>query len=82
MDSKKQSENEREYPFWKPSDNGGRIYWKEVLAKRKGGKAIYVKEVDANENTISFVQEIYNSEGALIEIHHKFPVDKGHIKLR
>lgn len=81
MDSKKRRENEREYPFWKPSDSGGRIYWKEIPAKRKGGKARYVKEVDKHETTILFLQEIYDREGTLIETHQKYPEDLGHKKV-
>jgi hypothetical protein len=38
----------------------------------------YVKEVDADENTVRFWQEIYNDQGKLVEIHEKYPVDKGH----
>jgi hypothetical protein len=28
-----------------------------------------------------FYQEIYNSEGELVEIHRKYPVDTGHEKI-
>lgn len=45
---------------------------------RKGWSARYVKEVDAEENTVRFWQEIYDERGRLVEIHEKFPVDKGH----
>jgi len=38
--------------------------------------------VDADEKTLSFKQEIYDENEKLVEIHEKFPVDKGHIKLR
>ena len=34
--------------------------------------------VDENEKTLEFSQEIYDSAGKLVEIHEKFPVDKGH----
>jgi hypothetical protein len=47
-----------------------------------GWKARYVKTVDADEKTLSFKQEIYDENEKLVEIHEKFPVDKGHIKLR
>ena len=57
--------------------SGGRRYWFEV-AGRRGWKARYVKEVDADEITIRFWQEIYDDRGQLIEIHEKYPVDKGH----
>jgi membrane protein implicated in regulation of membrane protease activity len=45
-------------------------------------KTRYVKEVDATEQTLRFYQEIYNSSGKLIEIHEKYPKDRGHIKVR
>jgi hypothetical protein len=37
-----------------------------------------VKEVDADETTIRFYQEVYDGEGKLREVHHKYPVDLGH----
>jgi len=37
-----------------------------------------VKEVDAYENTVRFWQEIYDDQDKLVEIHEKYPVDKGH----
>jgi hypothetical protein len=37
-----------------------------------------VKEVDADETTVRFRQEIYDDQGTLVEIHEKYPVDKGH----
>jgi hypothetical protein len=71
------SDNERKFPNWEDLANGGRRYWREVVGRR-GWRARYVKIVDASENTISFVQEIYNSVGELVQIHEKFPEDKGH----
>jgi len=47
---------------------------------RHGWNARYVKEVDAEEKTVKFFQEIYDGKGDLIEIHEKFPVDKGYRK--
>jgi hypothetical protein len=41
----------------------------------------YVKEVDANELTVRFYQEIYDDKGKLVEVHHKYPVDQGHQKV-
>lgn len=70
-------ENERAYPNWETLPGGGRRYWRE----RPGGDfgwCRYVKIVDKDETTISFVQEIYDDEGNLIELHHKYPVDDGH----
>lgn len=29
-----------------------------------------------------FYQEIYNSNGNLVEVHEKFPADKGHGKIK
>jgi hypothetical protein len=40
-----------------------------------------VKEVDADEVTVRFYQEIYDDTGKLVEIHHKYPVDQGHQKV-
>lgn len=77
---KKRKENEKKFTDWKEIKNGGRIYWLEIKG-RLNWKVKYVKEVDENENTVRFYQEIYNEDGKLVEIHHKFPVDKGHQKL-
>jgi hypothetical protein len=46
-----------------------------------GGRTLYIKEVDANENTTRFVQEIYDATGLLVAVHEKFPVDSGHKQL-
>jgi hypothetical protein len=70
-------QNERKFDSWEELPNGGRRYWFEV-AGRRGWKAHYVKEVDADENTVRFWQEIYDDQGKLVEIHEKYPVDKGH----
>jgi hypothetical protein len=40
-----------------------------------------VKEVDADENTLRFYQEIYDESGKLVERHEKYPVDRGHQKV-
>jgi len=48
---------------------------------RLGWTARYIKEVDVEESTISFRQEIYDEKGVLREIHEKYPVDKGHQKI-
>ena len=50
------------------------------LPGRMGWLARYLKEVDANETTVRFWQEIYDDQGKLVEIHEKYPVDKGHQK--
>ena len=46
-----------------------------------GWKARYVKFVDCNEETVSFRQEIYNENEILVEVHEKYPIDKGHKKI-
>jgi len=73
-------ENEKKFGNWLETDSGGRIYWYEVKGKF-GYSARYVKEVDENEVTLKFYQEIYNFDGKLIEIHEKYPIDKGYRKL-
>jgi len=39
------------------------------------------KDGVAQETTVRFWQEIYDEQGALVELHEKFPVDKGHRKV-
>jgi len=79
MDQKKRKQNEKEFDQWSEKDEGGRIYSFEISGKL-GWKAKYLKEVDANENTIRFWQEIYDESNVLKEIHEKYPIDKGHKK--
>lgn len=76
-----QSQNERKFGHWEELPSGGRRYWFEV-AGRHGWKARYVKEVDADENTVRFWQEIYDDQDTLVEIHEKYPVDKGHRQIQ
>ncbi len=59
---------------------GGRRYRLDVTG-RLGCLARYVKEVNADETTVRFWQEIYNNQGKLVQIHERFPVDKGHQKV-
>jgi hypothetical protein len=73
-------QNERKFENWRDLSTGERRYWFDVLG-RSGWKARYVKEVDANEVTLRFYQEIYNETGELVEVHHKYPVDLGHRKV-
>lgn len=40
-----------------------------------------ITEVDSQEKTTKFLQEIYNNQGKLVEIHEKYPIDKGHKKV-
>ena len=80
MNIQKRKSNEREFDFWEELTEGGRKYWFEVSG-RYGWKARYVKEVDADEITKQFYQEIYNEKNELIEMHYKYPKDTGHQKL-
>jgi len=48
---------------------------------RYGWEARYVKEVDASETTVKFYQEIYDERGNLVEVHEKYPLDRGHRRL-
>ena len=73
-------QNERKFSNWEILTHGGRRYWLDVLGKQ-GWKARYVKEVDADEVTVRFYQEIYDDTGKLVEIHHKYSVDQGHQKV-
>lgn len=81
MKKKKGDENEKKFTNWNNLENGGRIYWFDIRGKL-GWKARYVKFVNADEITQKFFQEIYNEKGKLVEIHEKFPIDKGHQKLK
>jgi hypothetical protein len=74
-------QNERKFTHWITLPDGGRRYWFDVIGRR-GRRARYVKEVDAYEQTVKFYQEIYNAQGKLIELHEKFPIDKGHQQIK
>ncbi|WP_104372601.1 hypothetical protein [Desulfocucumis palustris] len=76
----KRKENEKKFRSWTKLPEGGRRYYYEVKGK-SGWSARYVKEVNSNEETIRFYQEIYDHNGNLVEVHEKFPEDKGHIKI-
>ncbi len=73
-------QNERKFPNWEILKAGGRKYWFDVRG-RQGWKARYVKDVDADEVTVRFYQEIYDETGKLVEVHHKYPFDQGHQKV-
>ena len=79
MNKDKQKENERKFGNQENLENGGRRYFYEIQGWY-GWKARYIKEVDSSENTVRFYQEIYNEKGELVEVHEKYPVDKGHEK--
>ena len=73
-------QNERKFPNWEILEAGGRKYWLDVRG-RQGWEARYVKEVDVDEVTVRFYQEIYDETGQLVEVHHKYPIDQGHQKV-
>ena len=73
--------NERKFPNWKVLPDNSRKYWIDITG-RHGWIARYIKEVNEMEETVRFYQEIYDDKGNLVEIHEKFPVDKGHIKAK
>jgi hypothetical protein len=73
-------QNEKKFGNWTELPGGGRRYRLEI-AGRSGWLACYVEDVDSTEVTVRFLQEIYDDQGTLVEIHEKYPVDKGHRKL-
>jgi hypothetical protein len=77
----KRIKNETKFLNWVDLPKGGRKYWFEIKGKF-GWKARYVKEVNANEDTVRFCQEIYDKKGVLVETHQKFPVDEGHKRIK
>jgi len=80
-DEQKRRQNEKKFGAWDELPDGSRRYFFEVQG-RHGWSARYVKEVDASERTMKFYQEIYDEEGWLVEIHEKYPVNKGHIRVK
>jgi hypothetical protein len=72
-------QNEAKFDRWEEFPDGRRRYFFEVPG-RQGWLARYIKEVDAKETTLCFWQEIYDDQGKLVEVHEKYPVDKGHQK--
>lgn len=78
MSSRRQ--NELRFGSWSEKSDGGRIYRRTVSGK-SGWSAKYLKEVDSEEQTLRFWQEIFDEAGALREIHQKFPFDTGHRKV-
>ena len=81
LDNKKRKENDQKFPNFDELPDGSRIYWFELEGKL-GWKARYVQTVDINETTLSFRQEIYDENEKLVEVHEKYPIDKGHIKIK
>ena len=58
MDARKRQQNEWKYGSWSERAGGGRVYSYDV-GGRSGWRARYVKEVDADESTVRFYQEVY-----------------------
>jgi len=79
MNKKQRQKNETEFESWIEKADGGRVYSFEITGKL-GWKAKYLKEVNSEEVTIKFWQEVYDQNNILKEIHEKYPVDKGHKK--
>ena len=61
------AQNEKKFGQWEDLPGGGRRYLLRVPG-RLGWMALYLKE-------------IYDNAGTLVEVHEKFPVDKGHQKV-
>ena len=81
LDESKRRLNERKFGAWEDLPGGGRRYWIEIEGRR-GWKARYLKEVDSDETTVGFWQEIYDEAGILVERHAKYPEDRGHERVR
>ena len=73
-------QNEKKFESWEELPGGGRRYRLNIPG-RVGWQARYLKEVDAQEQTVKFWQEVYDDAGKLVEIYEKYPVDKGHKKV-
>ena len=80
MNKKKRDKNEAEFDSWIENKTGNRIYSFEIVG-RFGWKARYCKEVNNEEVTLRFWQEVYDDKNVLREMHEKYPKDKGHKKL-
>jgi hypothetical protein len=73
-------QNEKQFGQWEELP-GGRPRYRLDVPGRLGWQARYLKEVDAEEKTQRFWQEIYDNHGKLVETHEEYPVDKGHRKV-
>lgn len=71
------SQNECQFPHWEVLPDGGRRYWYDRRGSAQGW-ARYIKIVDVDENTLLFVQEVYDDDDNLIARHQKYPEDTGH----
>ncbi len=77
----KRRANEKKFGRWEEQPRGGRRNFLEIPGVH-GWMARYVKEVDPAEQTVRFYQEIFNEERRLVEVHEKYPVDKGHVAIK
>ena len=77
----KRKQNEGKFKAWDELPNGRRRYFHEVQG-RHGWLARYIIVVEASERTIKFYQEIFDEDDQLVEIHEKYPVNKGHIRVK
>lgn len=75
----RREQNEKRFPEWEELPTGGRRYRRRVPG-RAGWMAVYVKEVDAEETTTRFWQEVWDDQGVCREVHEKYPLDLGHRK--
>ena len=80
LTDRKRRQNEIKFGVWEDLPGGGRRY-KFTVQGRNGWQAVYIKDVDAFERTVRFAQEIFNQEGVLVEIHDKYPTDRGHRRI-
>jgi len=80
LEVNRRRKNAKKFETWEDLANGGRVYSYEIKGHH-GWTAKYVKEVDASELTLRFYQEIYDNFGRLVEVHEKYPVNKGHEKI-
>jgi len=83
--SKLRSRNERDWQYWQDLPDGRRRYWIRRSGRHWGWQILF-KEVTYSaetqlENTVRLWQEIYDDDGALVEVHQKYPADTGHQKL-
>ena len=70
IDMSTRAQNELRFRTWEDLQRGGRRYRLDVQG-RQGWSARYLKEVDGNETTVRFWQEIYDDRNTLVEIHEK-----------
>jgi hypothetical protein len=71
-------QNEGRFDYWEDLPNAGRRYIKEIRG-RSGGIARYLKRTWMTKKIPPRVwQEICNSDGRLVAVHVKFPLDTGH----